>query len=189
VEGDKHIKGLAELQSFLDQVAPKVERNIMRGALRAGIKLMKDEAVLNCPVGLPSSEGRRLYGGYEGALRDSIRIGTNAKGGRVTARVIAGGKTYHGVDVFYTHIIEGFWKTHTATPYPIAAFGKGKSLFFGGVFAKHVMHPPIVAHPFLRPALDREAQSAVIAAAEYMKKRLATKEGMDTAHIMIEGDE
>jgi hypothetical protein len=41
----------------------------------------------------------------------------------------------------------------------------------------------------MRPALDQQAQAAVIATAEYMKNRLATKEGLDTADIVIAGDE
>lgn len=183
-----YVKGLAELQKFLDTLPVKIEKNVMRGALRAGIKPIKDAAVAACPVGPPSSEGRRLYGLHEGSLRDSIRVTTRSKGGVVTASVKVGGKSKKTGDVFYAHIVEGFWKTHRTSPYPIAAFKKGGFLSFGGIFRKSVMHPPIVAHPFLRPALDGNATNAVIAAAEYIKRRLATKEGLDTSDIKIKAD-
>jgi len=185
-----HVKGLSDLQKFLDEFPVKMEKNIMRGALRAGIKPIRDAAVANCPVGPPNKENVRLYGGYMGALRDSIRIGTRVRGQWVTSMVTVGGKNKKtGADVFYAHMIEGFWKHHTTTPYPIAAFKKGGFLSIGGLFRKTVMHPPLVAHPFLRPALDSQAQNAVIAAAEYIKQRLATKEGIDTSAVLIEGDE
>jgi hypothetical protein len=41
----------------------------------------------------------------------------------------------------------------------------------------------------MRPALDAQASAAVVAAAEYMKDRLATKHGLDTSDVVIEGDE
>ena len=52
-----------------------------------------------------------------------------------------------------------------------------------------VSHPGIVASPFMRPALDSKAQAALIAAGEYIKRRLATKHGLDTADINIELEE
>ena len=74
-------------------------------------------------------------------------------------------------------------KPHTITAKP------GKALAIGGMYVHAVDHPGARPHPFMRPALDSQAQPAVIAAAEYMKARLATKHGLDTAHIRIEGDE
>lgn len=184
-----HVRGLSELQAFLDQLPAKLEANVMRGTLRAGAKLIEAQAKATVPVGPPSSEGKRLYGGYAGALRDSIRVTTSIKGATVYAHIKVGGKMKNGADVFYAHIIEGFWREHRSTPYAISAFKKGGMLSFGGIFRKTVMHPPIQAHPFLRPALDAQAQPAVIAAAEYMKGRLATREGLDTSAVLIEGDQ
>ena len=60
---------------------------------------------------------------------------------------------------------------------------------FLGVFSKKIEHPGARAKPFMRPALDAQATNAVIAAAEYMKKRLSDKHSLDTSHIMIDGDE
>ena len=42
-----HVKGLDQLQKFLDTLAPKVERNVMRGALRAGANVVKQVAQTN----------------------------------------------------------------------------------------------------------------------------------------------
>lgn len=178
------VKGQRELYELLQTLPVKLERNIVRGALRAGARPIKDAAVARCPVGLPSSEGRKLYGLHEGSLRDSIRISTRVKGATVSASVKAGGKTRAGGDVWYAHLIEFTGaKAHTIT-----AKGR-KILSFGGLFFQSVKHPGMRARPFMRPALESQAQAAVVAAAEYMKQRLATREGLDTAHIMIEGDE
>lgn len=182
---DLHVTGLKELQAFMDQLAPKLERNVMRGALRAGVKVIAADAKARCPVGEPSETGRKRYKLYRGALRDSIRIGVFAKGSRVAAYVRVGGRNKkNGADVWYSHLIE----FTGATPHLIrAAIGKALTIGAGIKPVMEVSHPGMHAHPFLRPALDSQAQNAVVAAAEYMKKRLATKEGLDTADIEIGG--
>lgn len=180
------VTGLRELQAFMDQLAPKLEQNVMRGALRAGVNVIKRETKARCPVGAPSETGRKRYKLYPGALRDSIRSGVRAKGGRVTAYVRVGGKVKKtGADVWYAHIIE-----YTgAVPHTIKArVGKALTIGAGIKTVVEVDHPGMRARPFLRPAFDGQAQSAVTAAAEYMKKRLATKHGLDTADLVI-GDE
>ena len=185
MEQDLNISGLKELNAFLAQLPVKLRRNVVRGALRAGIKLIYQDARTNCPVGQPSATGRRRYKLYEGALRDSIRISVKAKGSYVRASVLVGGKVKKtGVDVFYAHLIE----FTGAGAHEIVARKYG-SLFIGGLFRKAAHHPGISPHPFLRPAFDKNQSTAVIAAGNYMKNRLATKEGLDTADITIAEEE
>lgn len=157
---DVHVKGLEDLQKFLDELPAKVEKNIIRSALRAGAKLIQQQAVANVPV-------------KSGELRNSLKISTRARVGRVTASV----KT----KLFYARFVE--FGTHA---HNIAA--KTGWLSFGGIFAKSVQHPGARPHPFLRPALDATASAAVVAVGEQVKKRL-TKEGLDAADVMVEGDE
>lgn len=178
---DIKVRGLSELQKFLDEFPVKVERNIMRGALRAGIKQIKELAYSYAPVGLPNAENVSLYGGYVGALRDSIRISTRGqKSGQPLVRLIAGGKNKKtGADVYYAHMIEFGTRPHIIKT-------KKQSLIINGYFAgKEVQHPGINPRPFMRPALDSGASVAIVTAAEYIKKRLATKHGLNTADISI----
>lgn len=175
-----HVKGLDQLQALLDSLAPKIERNILRGALRAGANVVKTEAKAMCPVGPPSASGAKRYKLYAGALRDSIRVSVKAKGGRVTASVKAGGKLKNGADVFYAHIVE-----RGAVAHEIKAKSGGFLAIGGGIYRK-VDHPGMKAKPFMRPALDGRAQDAVVAAAEYMKARLSSKHGLDVSDIDVE---
>ena len=85
------VRGLADLNKFLQDLPVKMEANILRGALRAGLKPIKEAAVQNCPVGDPNDENRIKYGGYRGALRDSIRI--SGRFDTKQARVIADRKS------------------------------------------------------------------------------------------------
>lgn len=203
-----NVKGLADLQKFMDTLAPKIERNIMRGALRAGVKPILTQAKLNAPVGAPSSTGKK-YGGYAGALRDSIRISTGVRGGKITASVKAGGKT-NRASVFYAIMVEYGTDAHwirvkkSARPTRLTRRGmkafsirtlntmaKRGSLKIGSNFVgESIEHPGARSRTFLRPALDSQARNAIIAAAEYIKKRLATKQGLDASGIEISiGDE
>lgn len=167
-----NVKGLKELQQFLDQFPAKMEANIMRGALRAGAKPIAEEARKNAPVGPTNAKNEKLYGGYPGALRDSIRVG--AKIDKINSKVVgyarAGGKSSRSkADVFYPHFIEFGTRPHSNSK-------KGKG---------DANHPGISPRPFMRPALDSQAEAAIVATGEYIKKRLATKHGLNTADIDI----
>lgn len=164
---DINVKGLSDLQAFMDTLPAKLQNNVLRGALRAGIKPMKLSAIANCPAGEPSETNKRKYNLYSGALRDSIRVSgrIDKRNGNVIARLVAGGKTKTGADVFYAKWIE---------------FGTKPHIIGDGV------HPGVMPKPFMRPALDTEANTAVLAVGEYIKKRLATKNGLDTSEINIE---
>ena len=49
MSGEVRIKGLRELNSFLQQLPPKMEKNVLRGALRAGARVVAEEARLRAP--------------------------------------------------------------------------------------------------------------------------------------------
>ena len=53
---DIKVKGLSDLQKFMDTLAPKLEANVMRGALRSGSKLIMEQAKANVPVGATATE-------------------------------------------------------------------------------------------------------------------------------------
>lgn len=165
-----HIKGLDELYKALQQVPDKVERNVMRGALRAGATQEL----------LPEVRANLQHNGsvVSGLLLGGLKVSTSARGGKVWAAIKARGR--HG---YLAVMLEYGVKAH------VIAAKKGGFLSFGGYFTKAVMHPGFRPKAFMRPALDGRGLQAVITAAEYMKRRLATKEGLDTADILIEGDE
>lgn len=157
------VKGLSELQKFLDQLTPKLEAAVMRGALRAGMKEV-----------LPVAQGN--IHNVSGELARGLKIGTRSRRGTVTASLKAKGP--------HAHVAK--WVEFGTKPHEIKA--KDGSLSFGGSFARSVMHPGATRKPFMRPALDQKATAAVVATGNYIKKRL-TKEGLNASHITIEGDE
>jgi len=161
---DIRVKGLADLNKFLQQLPAKVEQSVLRGALRAGANVVMAEAKANVPVD-------------SGQLRDGLKVSTSSRRGRVTAKVKATGK----------HAFIAPWLEYGTAAHKITA-KKGKGLFFGGLFVKGVQHPGSRPKPFMRPALDGRAQDAVVAAAQYMKRRLATKNGLDTSSVEIEAE-
>jgi HK97 gp10 family phage protein len=180
---DVQIKGLQELYAALQALPVKLEQNVMRGALRAGAKILEDAAKQGVPVAPPSQENQRLYGGREGLLRDSVRVSVRVRKGRITASVKAGGKSKGGGVAYYARFVE----FGTAAHYIKAKNGKGLSLrgtVFGGV-----MHPGARKKPFMRPAFDTRHVAAAEAAREYIRSRLATKHGIDVPGPGSELDE
>lgn len=144
-----HVSGLSELDRLLKELPAKIEGNIMRGAVRAGAKVMEARAKELVPVD-------------DGDLRDSIKVRAKSKRGQVSATVRAGGKK-----AFYAHMVEFGTARHFIKP------KKRKSLFFAGIAREVVDHPGTSPKPFMRPALDNSQREAVDAAAAYIRARLA----------------
>lgn len=164
----KHVKGLAELQTFLDKLPAKFETNILRGALRQGAtKELKPEVEANILAAGAVKTGEYIAG---------IKVGTRVQRGTVKSYVKASGR--HG------HLAP--WLEYGVAAHRIAA--KGGFLSFGGIFTKSVDHPGIRPRPHFRPALDRAGVPAIVSAGEYIKRRL-TKEGLNAAYVKVEGDE
>lgn len=150
------VTGLKELNAFLQQLPVKLEANVLRAALRAGANVVKEEAKALVPVD-------------SGTLRDGLKVSTRSRRGRVTATIRTTGK--------HAHVAQ--WLEYGTAAHRIIA--KGKGMYFGGAWVKAVEHPGVKPKPFMRPALDAKAQDAVVASAVYMRRRLATKEGLEAA--------
>lgn len=198
-----HVTGLAELQKFLDQLPVKMEKNVMRGALRRAAIVVRTAAKANVHS-------------VSGELSRSIGISTNTKRGTVIAKVMAGigfgkkGTPPRNLPLWVEYGTKQHWikVKESARPGRMMRGRGGRagefrifsirtlnrmlervSLMIGKNFVgQSLAHPGARAKPFLRPALDSQAQNAVIAAAEYIKGRLESKHGLDTADITIGGD-
>jgi hypothetical protein len=159
-----HVKGLKDLVPFLQQFPKKIVP-IMRGAFRAGMtKRVK-----------PNAQAR--IHNVSGLLSKGLKVGTKTRGGQVIANLKA-----TGPHASVAHLVEWGTSSHV-----IRAKIK-KALTFGEVITREVQHPGSKPQAFMLPALDTQAQAAVIESGEYIKKRL-TKEGLNVGHVMVEGDE
>ena len=151
------IQGLDELYRVLQELPVRIEKNVLRGGLRAGATVLRDEAKRNVPV-------------RSGALRDSIRVSTRARRGVVNALIRAGGgRAVKGKaqGAFYAHIVEFGAKPHvirSRTP-------GGKLRLQGGQLVSAVHHPGSQPRRFMRPAFDRGGRKAVDRTAEYGRDR------------------
>lgn len=169
------VTGLAELHKTLQSLPTQIETNILRGALREGLKVIEQDAKARAPV-------------KDGALRESIKIRFKRqrlkKAGMAVMQVVAGGKA-----AWYAHLIEygtasyytGKGKT-VGKPYMIRAkdsTGKELSnplkkgaLRIGAKMANQAIHPGIKPQPFMRPAADLLSGKALDEFTRYVQKRL-----------------
>lgn len=157
------IQGLAELDRLLKELPANIERNVLRGGLRAAGKVVEDEARRLVPVAPPSGSNAKAYGAAAGALRASIRTAmrVRTKAGWVNAQVKAGNK-----HAWYAHLVEFGTARHWIKP------RNRKSLFFAGLAREAVDHPGARPKPFMRPAFDGKSQAAIEAMADYIRQRL-----------------
>lgn len=152
------VKGFQELGVFLTQLPVKMEQNILRGALRAGANVIRAAVKSNIP--------RKT-----GELSRSLRVSVRARHGVVTALV--------KVDAFPARFIEFGVRPHSIVK-------RRKKLVIDGKFVGTVVkHPGLRSRPFLRPAADSNARNAALAVGEYIKRRLAIKNGLDTSGIDV----
>jgi len=163
------VQGLKELHQMLQELPVRIERNIMRGAVRAGANVYRDAAREAAPVD-------------DGILRRSIKTGsTNVKKGKVVVNV--------GTDLYYARMVEfgtaSFYTGNGKTvgkPYKIPKKVKGKrrlkkALNFGNVVVNNVTHPGIRPQAFMRRAFDGASDKAVAAFAQYVSTRLDAEIG------------
>lgn len=155
------VKGLSELYAFLGQVPVEIEKKIMRSAMRQGANVVKADAMANVPV-------------KSGLLKAGLKVSTKSRRGVVTANVKATGK-----HAYLARWIEYGTAAHFIKP------KNARSLFWAGLMRDGVDHPGSQAKPFLRPALDSQAQAALLAVGEAIKKRL-TKQGLDASGVDLE---
>lgn len=149
---------------MLDYVPVALARNVVRGGLRSGMTVIRTDA-------------RGRVHSISGELAKGLTVGTRIRDGRVTASLKTKGK--HGR---VGHLVEFGTRPH-------AIMAKVKAgLSFAGVVVAKILHPGAKPKPFMRPALER-APAALVATGLYMREKLATKAGLDTAYIKIEADE
>ncbi len=168
------LKGGPELLRLLDELPKNLERNVIRGGLRAGAKVIQQQAKANVPV-------------RTGQLKRTIGIGTRAEGAKLSSYIKLRGKgSYLGVFVEYgvaPHLISVsnadmpvLETRHGPRPVSIGTMNKmlkRGSLKIGENFVGPVvMHPGHAAKPFLRPALDQKAEEAVNAMGAYIAHRV-----------------
>jgi HK97 gp10 family phage protein len=150
-----HVKGLADLGKALSTLSVRIEKNIMRGALRAGAAPMRDDARANAAKAT-------------GLLAKGIKVSTDAKRGMIYAKVRTTGK--HS---WLAHLVE-----FATAPHRINARNGGVIRINGRPVGSGVDHPGTRAMPFMRPALDAQATASVNETAAYIRKRL-TAEGIN----------
>ena len=146
------ITGGAALDRALQQLPAKIERNILRSALRQGANVYRAEVRENIPIS-------------SGKLRKSVRVSTGSKGASVFAYVRIGNK-----DTFYARFLEFGTQPHGVK--------KGASVR-RGKYQDGVLNPGLQPKPFARPAFDGKAGQALAAVQAQIRKRL-TAAGINT---------
>lgn len=176
------IKGLKELDERLKKFDDNVQRNIMRGAMRAGGKVFLDEAKTRVPV--KSGQLRnslRMSGGVDdsGLVSAIITAGSTTKVYNSRGRAIknepifeiapSGKKKYK--TAFYASMVEFGTKSHIISAKPPKSV-----LSFMGINRSKVEHPGSEARPFMRPTFDFSGVVAFETVADYLRKRIEKQE-------------
>jgi len=153
---DEAIGGGRELDNLLQTLPAKMERNIMRSALREGAKEVLDEVRQRIPVD-------------SGQLAASARITTRYRKGTVTASVKVGNFV-----AWYAHLVEFGTRPHVIQPRR-----RGGALRINGAEVRSADHPGTRPQPFMRPAADASLGRAIEAVTRRIRQRL-TNAGINT---------
>jgi HK97 gp10 family phage protein len=185
---DINVKGLAELQKKLDEIPAKIEGNVMRGAMRYAMKPVKDVAELNIQSDTGElAAGLKIYTILKNGVVKSVLAARGSEGYR--AMWLEFGTKPHFIKVQEEEKkfnIRRSAKLGVLVRESMTTINR-RALQIGSNFVGPVVHHPgAKPHPFLRPALDSEAQNCVLRAGEYIKARLLKKNGIDTSDINLE---
>lgn len=153
------IKGLDEIGSAMANLESSLQKTVGVNALRAGAKIIRDEA-------------RRLVPSQEGHLRENIVYAAKKNEIGVSVYVRKEDKGGSPNNAFYAHFVEfgsgifregGGGRTDAWKYTPKG----GNAEWHGGKFFTTVGHPP---QPFMRPALDSKKSDALNAAMDKLRK-------------------
>jgi HK97 gp10 family phage protein len=150
------VKGAQEVIDALRGYPAKVEAKVIRTALAAGARVVRDAERAAVPV-------------KTGALRDNIRVSSKSRGGKIVVGAKAGNNKKNGV--FYAHFVLGGTKPHTIR------VRNAKGLRIGGigfVSRRSVQHPGARPNDFAaagRAAIPA-AMDAIIARAKVLIDKL-----------------
>lgn len=167
------VDGLKELNAMLQQLPLRVEKNIMRTAIGAASRVVRDKA-------------KELAPADSGQLRRSIRSGsTRVRRGKAQVAVTAAAWYARFLEFGTASFYIGSGKT-VGKPYSIPKRSrtgkvsrKKKALSFNGgdVAVNNVLHPGVRPQPFMRPAFDQSTGPAIEAFRQHVIARLAKEVG------------
>lgn len=158
------VRGSGDVNRFIERIAAELEKKVLRGAARAGAKVIADEIKARTP---------------SGDVRDGVRIQTEVGPGRAVGKVdvkpgwarSVGTWLEYGTDPHFITIDDSQREGMTAGR--INKLGKKGTLVIGGKpVGKTVHHPGARPHPAFRPALDAKEGEAVAAAQAYINSRV-----------------
>lgn len=140
-----------EVMDLLSMLPVEVETKIMRNAVTAGAREVRDEARVLAPK-------------QSGAMAQAIKVtrSTSFKEGHVAAKVRLKGR----------HAFLGRFMEYGVLPHLIWTRGKGSLVINGVPIGKQVWHPGHGARPFMRPAMDNKADDVKNTINNYLKTYL-----------------
>ncbi|KKC27305.1 hypothetical protein [Sphingomonas sp. SRS2] len=183
------IKGRAEMDAFLQTLAPKLGRSIVRGGMRELAKVVAEEAKV-----LVNSDAVRGSIGVSGRMMPDgtiiSKVRTKGKGAFI-APWLEFGTAAHFISIDLDARPES--KTRRGVrKWSIGLINKAAkrgSLIIGNQFVgASVHHPGAEAKAFLRPAADNALGRGMEAMGQYIRARL-TKEGLDAPDLGGSDDE
>lgn len=187
------LSGLKALQSRLLALPGEVQKSIALGALRAGARVVAEEAKLNAPVARPNLRNRKKYGLTAGSLRDSIRVTDGVvTDGIARVSILVGSHRKGDNHVYYAKMVEFGTLPHWISvrmdarpsrntrrgpkPYSIRTLNRMAargSLKIGENFVgASVYHPGARPRKFLRPAMDSKQGEAAKAIMDYLRRKI-----------------
>ena len=147
---DFKIEGGEQLQKFLNTFPVKLERRIVKRALKPGASLI-------------SKAAKSIVSRKSGKLRKAIAV-RNVKNRMSVQVYVRRGKGQKN-DGWYAHMVEKGTKPHKIKPYK----GRKKVLAAGGViYGRSVRHPGAKAMPFMKPALEQNVPEVLKTVASRM---------------------
>jgi hypothetical protein len=160
------VRGKAAVQRFIERVPGELQSKVLRGAARAGAKVVADEI----KVQTPSEEvrdGLRMRSQQPDAGRIVVKIDVKPGWARSVGTWLEYGTAPHFITVDDSQR-EGMSASR------INKLGKGGTLVISGKpVGKTVHHPGARPHPAFRPALDLKEGEAIEAAQGYINSRVS----------------
>ncbi|MEH3046504.1 HK97 gp10 family phage protein [Sphingomonas adhaesiva] len=159
------VRGRAETKAFLRQLPERIESRLLKGAGRAAIDVIGDEA------------GERVR---SDVVREGLKKEVRVRDGRIVARLYVENGWARSLGTWLEYGTVGHFisvdrdQSGGRTARRVNDLAKeGTLVIAGSPVGATVWHPGATAHPFLRVSLDVKADEAVQAAQRYINANVS----------------
>ena len=167
-----NVKGLKELQESMKALSANVSKNVLRGAVNAGARVIRDQARANAPVLHAAIPSHQPPGTLKRSIVASFIRERSSQTQSMYYVTVRQGKKYRGQGKRQTMSQDAYYGAWVELGHYFVGHKSQNATWSKHRKAQHSRGIYVPPHPYLRPAFDAKKQDSVEAMRRYLMDRI-----------------